>query len=71
MGADWTKGFAITLVPPAKILKKTLAAAVAPRLTRDTDLANSCISRRSARDKAFPNSRSSSGSLVEVISSTT
>ena len=71
VGADWTKGFAITLVPPAKILKKTLAAAVAPRLTRDTDLANSCISRRSARDKAFPNSRSSSGSLVEVISSTT
>ena len=85
VGADWTKGFAITLVPPAKNLKMTLPAATAPRLPRDKAVRNLRIRRRSARDQAFwplglktpardsafPSSRRGSVLLAEVISFTT
>ena len=85
VGADWTKGFAITLVPPTKNLKKTLPAATAPRLPRDKAVRNFRTRRRSARDQAFwplglktpardsafPSSRRGSVLLAEVISFTT
>lgn len=60
VGTDWTKGLAITLVPPVKNLKKTRPAAAAPRLPRDKVLRSFRIRCRAVRV-----------SLAEAISFTT